>query len=210
MRLLANWPDDRGTSRVLRLVETSRIALGMSDPIRLRRNVATRSWRRRLTRCTRGDGDRAMLRARASQGPLFRALELSGFWRGTCSCQSFPSADPSANGASQIACPAARLMRHDGKHPAIVMKCWAWYSADGDIGHRRMAGPLREELGPTCAPHDVAWPRAHHRAASANCIGSLQHAASAVVPCQHRRVDQSPRTPGSSSIGVVTCRRLVA
>jgi len=121
-----------------------------------------------------------------------------------------PSADPIANGASQIACRAARLLRHVGKHPVIVMKCWTWYSADGDIGHRRVAGPLREELGPTCDPHDVAWPRAHHRAASANCIGSRRHAVSAVVRCQHRRVDRSPLTPGSSFIGVVTCRRLVA
>jgi hypothetical protein len=167
------------------------------------------SWWRRLTRCTRSDGDRAMLRARASQGHS-SGRSSRAFWRGKCSCQSFPGADPSANGASQIACPAAMLGRHDGKHAAIVMKCWAWYSADGDIGHRRVAGPLREELGPTCAPHDVGWPRAHHRAASANCIGSLQHDASAVVSCQHRRVDQSPRTPGSSCIGVVTCRRLVA
>jgi len=141
--------------------------------------------------------------------PLFRALVLSGFWRGTCSCQT-PSADPSANGASPIARRAATLMRHDGKHPVIVMTCWAWYSADGDIGHRRVAGPLREELGPICDPHDVAWPRAHHRAASANCTGSLQHAAVLSFVVQHRRVTQSLRAPGSSSIGVVTCRRLVA
>jgi len=73
-----------------------------------------------------------------------------------------------------------------------------------------MVGRLREELGPICASRDVAWPRAHPQAASANCIGSRQHATSAVVPCQHRRVDQFPRTPGSSSIGVVTCHWLVA
>ena len=114
----------------------------MPFPISLRRNVATRSWRRRLTLCSRDDGDRAMLRARASQGPLSTALELSELWRGTCTRQSFPSADPSAIGASQIACTVARLMRHDGSHPAILMKCWACYGADGDMGHRRMAGPI--------------------------------------------------------------------
>jgi hypothetical protein len=181
----------------------------MSFPIMLRRNVATRSWRRRLTRCARGDARRVTLRARASQGtPQGARAERVLAWHLLMS--KFPSADPSANRARRIACPAARLMRHIGKHPVIVMKCWAWYSADGDIRHRRVAGPLREELGPICDPHDAAWPRAHHWAASANCIGSRQHAASAVVPCQHRRVDQSPRSPGFSSIGVATCRRLVA
>ena len=67
---------------------------GMSYPVGLRRNTATRSWRPRLTRWTLGDLYRAMLCARASQGHSSRALERRGFWRGTCSWQRFPSAEP--------------------------------------------------------------------------------------------------------------------
>ena len=142
------------------------------------------------TRCTRSDGDRAMLRARASQGHS-SGRSSRAFWRGKCSCQSFRGSQRQWGQPDRLSSSQADAPRTVNT-PVIVMKCWAWYSADGDIGHRRVAGPLREELGPTCDPHDVAWPRAHHRAASANCIGSRQHAASAVVPCQHRRVDQSP------------------
>lgn len=96
-------PDDAERRRILRASSNLRGSLvGMSYPISLRRNVATRSWRQRLTRCTRRDGDRSNAPREGIEGPLFTALELSGFWRGICSCQTFPNADLSANGASEI------------------------------------------------------------------------------------------------------------